>query len=52
MLAWTAGDLVEVEGALRRRFSRGAATTTSRYEVEVSSARRHARSASRSPSPQ
>jgi single-strand DNA-binding protein len=38
--AWQAGDVVEVEGALRRRFSRGEAGTSTRLEVEVLSARR------------
>lgn len=37
--AWRAGDEVSVEGALRRRFFRGAAGTASRVEVEVSAAR-------------
>ena len=37
---WQAGDVVEVEGALRRRFSRGEAGTATRLEVEVLSARR------------
>jgi single-strand DNA-binding protein len=32
---WRAGDVVEVEGALRRRFQRGAAGTSTRLEVEV-----------------
>ena len=32
---WRAGDVVEVEGALRRRFSRGAIGTSTRLEVEV-----------------
>ena len=32
---WRAGDQVEVEGALRRRFYRGAAGTAMRLEVEV-----------------
>lgn len=39
--SWAPGDLVEVEGALRRRFWRGAnGAATSRCEVEVSGARR------------
>jgi single-strand DNA-binding protein len=37
---WEAGDLVEVEGALRRRFFRTAAGAASRVEVEVSRVRR------------
>jgi single-strand DNA-binding protein len=36
---WRAGDLVEIEGALRRRFYRGAAGTATRLEVEVLSGR-------------
>ncbi|CAN5185289.1 hypothetical protein BH20ACT5_BH20ACT5_20920 [soil metagenome] len=39
-LAWTAGDTVELHGALRRRFWRGPDGVRSRYEVEVASARR------------
>lgn len=52
--AWTAGvrrsalrllpgDVVAVEGALRRRFWRGPAGPSSRYEVEVSGLKRQAR---------
>ena len=36
---WRAGDLVEVEGAVRRRFYRGGAGTATRLEVEVLSGR-------------
>lgn len=36
---WRPGDVVEVAGAVRRRFFRGAAGTTSRVEVEVTRAR-------------
>jgi single-strand DNA-binding protein len=32
---WRVGDVVEVEGALRRRFHRGAAGPSTRLEVEV-----------------
>ncbi len=32
---WRVGDVVEVEGALRRRFYRGSAGTAMRLEVEV-----------------
>lgn len=32
---WRAGDVVEVEGALRRRFYRGGGGTATRLEVEV-----------------
>ena len=37
---WVAGDTLEVQGALRRRFWRGAGGTASRCEVEVSAARK------------
>ena len=37
---WSAGDEVEVTGALRRRFYRIGGVATSRVEVEISSARR------------
>jgi single-strand DNA-binding protein len=43
---WVAGDVLSVEGALRRRFWRGTAGAASRYEVEVSKAKRLARAAS------
>jgi single-strand DNA-binding protein len=39
-LAWTAGDVIEVSGGLRRRFWRGAGGLQSRCEVEVASASR------------
>jgi single-strand DNA-binding protein len=32
---WRAGDVVEIEGALRRRFYRGGSGTATRLEVEV-----------------
>lgn len=32
---WQVGDVVQVEGALRRRFFRAGATTSTRLEVEV-----------------
>ncbi|HEU4332799.1 MAG TPA: single-stranded DNA-binding protein [Lapillicoccus sp.] len=35
------GDIVEVSGALRRRFYRAGASTQSRYEVEAAMVRRH-----------
>jgi len=41
--AWHAGDLVQVTGALRRRFWRTAAGAASRYEVEVARGRRLSR---------
>ncbi|HVX47106.1 MAG TPA: single-stranded DNA-binding protein [Mycobacteriales bacterium] len=37
---WQIGDIVECEGALRRRFWRTATGPTSRYEVEVHRAHR------------
>lgn len=37
---WAAGDTLEVHGALRRRFWRGAGGTASRCEVEVSAAKK------------
>jgi len=37
--SWKVGDCVELEGALRRRFFRTAAGTSTRVEVEVLSAR-------------
>lgn len=42
--AWAPGDVVEVRGALRRRFYRAAGMgAASRYDVEVRGARRLAR---------
>jgi single-strand DNA-binding protein len=38
--SWHAGDIVSVEGHLRRRFRRSEAGPTSRFEVEVTRARR------------
>ena len=35
VVRWQVGDAVEVQGALRRRFYRGAAGATTRLEVEV-----------------
>lgn len=40
LLGWEPGSLVEVDGAVRRRFRRGPAGLTSRVEIEVSRARR------------
>ncbi|HVU61751.1 MAG TPA: single-stranded DNA-binding protein [Mycobacteriales bacterium] len=37
---WQPGEIIEVEGALRRRFWRSSAGTASRFEVEVSRAAR------------
>lgn len=45
--AWRVGDLVEVEGALRRRFYRGGAGPSMRLEVEVLAARMVKRSGRR-----
>ena len=39
-LAWAPGDVIHVEGALRRRFWRSAAGPASRGEIEVERARR------------
>lgn len=36
---WNVGDLVEIEGALRRRFFRAQSRTSTRVEVEVLGAR-------------
>ncbi|HSE55645.1 MAG TPA: single-stranded DNA-binding protein [Nocardioidaceae bacterium] len=36
---WRVGDLVEIEGALRRRFFRAGQESTTRVEVEVLAAR-------------
>jgi single-strand DNA-binding protein len=43
---WAAGDVVEVEGALRRRFFRAGGAAASRVEVEVSGGRLIRRAAS------
>ncbi|MGN6472410.1 MAG: single-stranded DNA-binding protein [Mycobacteriales bacterium] len=39
-LKWHPGDVIEVEGALRRRFWRTSSGTASRYELETSRAGR------------
>ncbi len=44
-LGWLPGDVVEVSGALRRRFWRAGTGAASRTEVEVAKARRLARAA-------
>lgn len=46
MRTWHAGDVVGVEGALRRRFYRAGGHTASRMEVEVTTARVLRRAAS------
>jgi single-strand DNA-binding protein len=43
VVRWCPGDVVDVQGSLRRRFFRTAAGAASRYEVEVRSADRVAR---------
>ncbi|MBA2553191.1 MAG: single-stranded DNA-binding protein [Geodermatophilaceae bacterium] len=42
-LTWLPGDVMEMTGALRRRFWRGGDGVRSRYEVEVATARRLAK---------
>jgi single-strand DNA-binding protein len=37
---WHPGDVLEVEGSLRRRFFRAGGAAASRYEIEVTDARR------------
>ena len=44
-LQWKPGDVLEVQGSLRRRFFRTGGGPASRYEVEVASATRVARAA-------
>lgn len=46
LAGWGAGDVVEVSGALRRRFYRTGAAAVSRVEVELSRARLIRRAAS------
>jgi single-strand DNA-binding protein len=48
---WGAGDTVEVEGALRRRFTRGDGGTATRLEVEVLRGRLVTRAASAASAP-
>lgn len=43
---WRAGDVVHVEGAVRRRFFRSGASAASRVEIEVASGRLIRRAAS------
>jgi len=40
LLRWSHGDVVEVSGALRRRFFHSGAVPVSRYEIEVAAASR------------
>lgn len=42
---WNAGDVIEVNGTLHRRFFRSGSAAASRYEVEISSASRVQRAA-------
>jgi len=42
---WAEGDVVHVEGALRRRFWRGPSGLVSRHEIEIRTARRLRRAA-------
>jgi single-strand DNA-binding protein len=49
--AWVAGDIVEVEGSLRRRFWKTPASLASRCEIEVSRVRRVAKAAARQRKP-
>ena len=44
-LQWKPGDVLEVQGSLRRRFFRTGGGPASRYEVEVASATRVSRAA-------
>lgn len=44
-LSWRVGDVLELQGALRRRFFRTPAGTGSRYEVDVARGKRLARAA-------
>jgi single-strand DNA-binding protein len=43
VLSWLPGDVVEVAGAIRRRFYRDGGSAVSRFEVEIRAARRHPR---------
>jgi single-strand DNA-binding protein len=48
---WDAGDVVEIEGSLRRRFWKTPAALASRCEIEVSRVRRVAKAAPRQRTP-
>lgn len=48
-LAWRQGDVVEVSGALRRRFFRAGGAPTSRVEIDVARGRLVARAKARKP---
>jgi single-strand DNA-binding protein len=45
LVAWSAGDVIEVQGSLRRRFWRAGPAVLSRCEVQVVRARRLRRAA-------
>jgi single-strand DNA-binding protein len=51
MQTWERGDVVEISGALRRRFRRGDTAPMSRYEVEIESGRLLARCANDAATP-
>lgn len=51
VLRWEKGDVVEVAGALHRRFYAAGGARLSRHEVEVGSAARRARAAERGVAP-
>jgi single-strand DNA-binding protein len=40
LVAWKAGDVVEIEGALRRRFWRTPQGAASRWDIEINAGRR------------
>ena len=46
LAGWSVGDVVRIEGSLRRRFWRTTTGPASRYEVEVTRVRRLSRAAS------
>ncbi len=50
MRSWQPGDLVQIDGALRRRFYRGTAGAVSRTEVEVKRAKRLKPAGAKAPS--
>ena len=40
LMAWNAGDIVEIEGAVRRRFWRTPQGAASRWDIEINAGRR------------